>query len=94
MHTKEILVGHPPGIDLHYALVKRQQIAAYGGGQGAEPALVLRMPPTSVVKRCFRMEEEPHRGSNLSHSLPPQGASRRRCALEVTVLDTFSSVER
>jgi hypothetical protein len=56
VNAKEVLVGDLTGLDLHDPLVQYQQIAAYGGGEGTEPALVLRMPPTGIVQRCFGMK--------------------------------------
>ncbi len=66
MNPKEVLVRHLPGLDLHDSLVQRQQISAYGGGEGAESALVFRMPPTGIVERCVWMKEKPHRAATAT----------------------------
>ena len=76
MHAKEIFVGHLAWIDLYDPLVQHQQISADGGGKSTEPALVLWMPPSGIVERCFRMKEEPNRGAGVSHPLQPPSEAR------------------
>ena len=93
MHTKEVLLGHLPGLDLYDFFVQCQQIPAHGGGEGPEPALVLRMPPSGIVERCVWMKEKPHRRGR-SQSLAPTTARAFASAMRSWRVRTWYVLER